>query len=303
MESGKSWLGVACVAAELLAGRYVVYIHFEEADPSDTIERLLALGIPATLIQSKLRFVGPERPATPFALAMLLDPVPSLVVLDGVNEGMALHNNEIREEGGVAAFRRRLVKPFTAAGAAVLSLDHVVKDPERRSRGPIGSVHKGNALTGSLIVLENVEPFGRGQRGRSHVYVTKDRPGHLRQHGRPDPKTPGKTYLGELVVDDTQHNSPDLELKLWAPRTDGTADAEHSEQEGPNPQDAVLDAIRVINAAGRDANVRAVEAASGIGKSATSRALELLLIEGRITEMAGPRKARIFTPAASECPP
>ena len=48
-------------------------------------------------------------------------------------------------------------------------------DPGRRDA--YGSVHKGNALNGARFALQNVEPFGRGMRGRSHLFVTKDRPG------------------------------------------------------------------------------------------------------------------------------
>ena len=32
-ESGKTWLALGCVAAELTAGNHVVYIHYEEGDP------------------------------------------------------------------------------------------------------------------------------------------------------------------------------------------------------------------------------------------------------------------------------
>lgn len=145
--------------------------------------------------------------------------VPTLVVFDGVNEAMALHRWAIREEDGAAEYRRRLVKPCTRVGAAVLSLDHVVKDAEKRTRNALGSVHKGNGLTASLILLENAEPFGRGQRGRSQVFITKDRPGFLRRHGRPDPRVPGKTYMGELVVDDTRRSVPVPGDGL--PRTEG----------------------------------------------------------------------------------
>jgi hypothetical protein len=56
-------------------------------------------------------------------------------------------------------------------------------------------VHKGNGVTGSLLYLENVAPFGRGERGCSHVCVTKDRPGDPRRHGRAG-RTPGRTYMG-----------------------------------------------------------------------------------------------------------
>ncbi|MCF7548522.1 DnaB-like helicase N-terminal domain-containing protein [Pseudonocardia sp. WMMC193] len=233
MEAGKSWLCLASVAAELMAGEHVVYIHFEEGDPGDSIERLRLLGVPTDLILTRFRFVGPERMVSRDALDALLSPAPSLVVLDGVNEGMALHSLAIRDEDGAAAFRRLLVKPCTRVGAAVLSADHVVKDPERRGRYGLGSVHKGNGLSGALIMMENAEPFGRSQRGRSRVFITKDRPGSLRQHGRPDKQVQGKTYMGELVVDDSQTYGPDLTLRFFAPPpdepvTDGKTDGQLS---------------------------------------------------------------------------
>ena len=138
MESGKSWFCLACVAAELAADHHVVYIHFEESDPSDTLERLITLGCRDQDILRLLRFVGPERKVARDALAALLDPPPSLVVLDGVNEAMALHGWGIRDEDGAAEFRRRLVKPCTSVGAATLATDHVVKNPENVSGKLIG---------------------------------------------------------------------------------------------------------------------------------------------------------------------
>ncbi|MGL5909945.1 MAG: bifunctional DNA primase/polymerase, partial [Phycicoccus sp.] len=61
MESGKSWFAAANVAAELTAGHPVLYIHFEETSPADTVERLLALGVEREVIRSAFLFVGPER--------------------------------------------------------------------------------------------------------------------------------------------------------------------------------------------------------------------------------------------------
>jgi hypothetical protein len=196
MESGKSWFCLACAAVELLAGHVVAYIHFEEADPGDTVERLRAIGVPTDILLRSLRFVGPDQPVTPVKLARLIADNPRLVILDGVNEAMSLHRWGIRDEDGAATFRRALVKPFTQAGAATLQADHVAKNVEQRGRTAIGSVHKVNGLSGSLILLEPADPFGRGQRGRSRLFITKDRPGFLRRHGKPS-KEPGKTYMGE----------------------------------------------------------------------------------------------------------
>jgi hypothetical protein len=216
-ESGKTWFALGCVAAELLAGNTVLYIHYEEPDATSTTERLRLLGVSDDDIRERLRFVAPLRPALPDRLAILLQaPAPTLVVHDGVNEAMALHGNEIKDAEGAAAFRRTLIRPCLAVGAATLACDHLpmVRDGSRRDA--YGSVHKGNALDGARILLENVTPFGRETRGVSYVFVTKDRPGFLRANGCAS-KIPGKTFMGTLVVDASQTFAP-FEMPFYAPK-------------------------------------------------------------------------------------
>lgn len=298
MESGKSWYALACAAAELKAGHVVVYVHFEESDPSDTVERLQALHVDDSAILDRFRFVAPERAITEADRAELLALSPALVILDGINEGMALHGAEIREEGGVAAFRRRLVVPFTAAGVAVLQCDHVVKDREGRGRYALGSIHKGNALSGSLLVLENAEPFGRGRRGVSHVFVTKDRPGHLRRHGNAT-RTPGRTYLGTLIVDDEREWKDYLDLAFTAPPEDRQQAAEADPHAALDAH--VLAVVREITAAGQQATQNKVRVTAGGNRRAACDALERLVIAGHLTESTGSRGARVFTPSEPTC--
>jgi hypothetical protein len=174
------------------------------------------LGIDPAVLNARLRFIAPAKPVRAEWLAPLLAPAPTLVVHDGVNEAMR-HGADIMTADGAAAFRRKLILPCLRVGAATLACDHLpmVRDGSRRDA--YGSVHKGNTLDGARLVLENVQPFGRRMRGVSHVFITKDRPGHLRAHGRPT-KTPGKTYFGTLIVDDSQALSPDFSLRLFAPK-------------------------------------------------------------------------------------
>ena len=68
-------------------------------------------------------------------------------------------------------------------------------------------------------MLENTAPFGRHMRGVSYVFATKDRPGHLRANGRPG-KTPGKTFMGTFVVDDSETVGPDFAMRFFAPKDD-----------------------------------------------------------------------------------
>lgn len=217
-ESGKTWFALGCVAAELAAGKDVVYVHYEEGDPASTIERLRLLGVDSAVIRARLHFVAPDKPPLPHQVTALLCPAPSLVIHDGVNEAMAMMGAEIKEVEGASAFRRLLITPFRRAGAAVLVCDHLplAHDPSRRDA--YGSVHKGNALDGARIMLVNAEPFGRHMRGSSKVLVTKDRPGQLRSRGNPTPH-PGITFMGMLAIDDCV-NGPDFVMRFHAPTPD-----------------------------------------------------------------------------------
>jgi hypothetical protein len=298
MESGKSWFALAHVASELTAGRHVVYVHFEESSPADTVSRLLALCVAPAQVAAGLTFIAPDRAVQEWDVAALVETPLSLVVLDGVNEAMSLHGQGIREEDGAAAFRRRLVKPFTRAGAAVLSLDHVVKDPDRNGQGyALGSIHKGNGLSGASFLIENKEPFGKGRRGVSHVFVVKDRPAHLRQLGRPT-KVPRKFYFATMTLDATTPDVPPA-LRMYAPNDDEEAGPPVTGTIADVEQD-VLDAVAKILAGGHDASGRAIRAASGFRASSVDTALERLVLDGRLHEREGRRRARIFTPTASQ---
>lgn len=291
-ESGKTWFALACVSAELSAGHYVVYCHYEEGDPGSTIERLLLLGVDRAVIAARLRFVAPARAARTEWIAPLLDPPPTLVIHDGINEAMALHGDEIKDAAGAAAFRRRLVLPFLRVGAASIACDHLAKDREGRGRDAYGSVHKGNAIDGARILLENKEPFGRRMRGRSNVFVTKDRPGQLRADGRPA-GIPGKTFIGTLIVDDSETIGPDFTMRFFAPKdddkpTDNDPAAEVADivydviAELPDHQVASMDLLYAeMRKAGHQFRDRAVR-----------EAIADLAVHMRVTEKPGKRGAK-----------
>jgi hypothetical protein len=295
-ESGKTWLALGCVAAELLAGYRVLYIHYEEPDATSTIERLRLLGVSDTVIDARLTFVAPMRPVHKEWLAELLAAAPSLVVHDGVNEAMSLHGNEIKDADGAATFRRNLIRPCVAIGAATLACDHMPLAADGSRRDAYGSVHKGNALDGARIMLENVEPFGRGMRGVSYVFVTKDRPGYLRAQGRPT-KTPGKTFMGVLVVDDSEVFHP-FEMPFYAPRDDDSATA-LMDAAVANAVSGLRETVWEVIAAQPDRTVVSLRRLFAEMRNAGHQAREAmirdtvddLLVAGRLTEVAGRRGA------------
>jgi hypothetical protein len=301
-ESGKTWLALGCVAAELCAGHHVVYIHYEEGDPGSTIERLALLGVDPALISGRLRFVAPTRPVRTEWIGALLDPAPTLVVHDGVNEAMSLHGADIMAADGAASFRRRLVVPFLRAGAASIACDHLPKDRESRGRDAYGSVHKGNALDGARILLEPTASFGRGV---SFAFVTKDRPGQLRAHGRPS-KLPGKTFIGTLVVDDSETFGPDFAMRFFAPKDD-------DQPTDNNPAANIADIIHAVITALPDhcvasqrilfAEIR--KAGHQLREARVRDAVNDLIIIGLLVEIPGKRGAtgyKAVLTAAQECP-
>ena len=303
-ESGKTWLALGCVAAELIAGNTVVYIHYEEGDPGSTLERLQLLGLPPEMISGRLRFVAPSRPVQADWVKALLDPPPALVIHDGVNEAMSLIGADIKEVDGASTFRRRLVTAFRAVGAATIACDHMplARDPARRDA--YGSVHKGNALDGARIMLENVEPFGRNMRGVSHVFVTKDRPGHLRANGRAT-KTPGKTYVGTLVVDDMVYG-PNFAMLFWAPKDDEDSPAP-TVVSGAELADMVYDVI-VALPEGTVASARMLyaemrKAGQSYRDGSIRQVVDDLIVAGRLIEVPGKHRAtgyRAIATAAGE---
>jgi hypothetical protein len=203
-ESGKSMIAVLCAVAEIAQGHDVGYVHFEEDDPADTIARLRAFGADDDDIETYLHYYAPTGPLTADDMTTIMKLRPSLVIGDGYNEALALHQLRINDADAIAAFRHRFCRPVTAGGAAVLMTDHVPKADGSGGNHAIGSVHKSNGLTGASFLVINKVPFGFGRRGHSHLYVAKDRPGTLRRSGGAPRKGSGKRYyFGTLIIDAT----------------------------------------------------------------------------------------------------
>ena len=116
------------------------------------------------------------------------------MVHDGANEAMALHGAMTKEVEGAALFRQRLLVPFLPVGAASLTCDHFPMSHDSRLDA-YGTVHKGTALSGARFLAGERRVVGRGMRGRSNFFVTKDRPGFLNRLGTPT-KVNGKRFLG-----------------------------------------------------------------------------------------------------------
>ena len=288
----KTWFALACVTAEILAGNTVVYLHFEESSPASTIERLQRIGLPGDTIQRLLLFAAPSKRLRIGWLDPLLASRPTLVVIDGVNEAMALLGVKIDLEGW-SDVRRQVVVPFKENAAAVLECDHLPLSADPLRGDAYGTVHKGNVIDGARFALVRKEMFGRGRRGVSHLYSTKDRPGYLAAKGTVDDSS-AVAYLGTLVVDDSSTGGEDF-LTIHAPRPKDNDDAGEARDPDKELRAAILAEIAELPGGRVQSRRRLLTHLRKSGNTATDErvrdALERLVIDDELAEEPGPNRS------------
>ncbi|MGY0067185.1 AAA family ATPase [Streptomyces sp. QTS137] len=285
-EGGKTWFALMAVASELAAGNAVVFIDFEDDAPG-VVGRLLALGTDRQHIRDRFAYIRPEDPLTmgfnrqEIGQAMH-DLRPTFVPVDGVTEGMAMHGMELKDNTDVAKFGRMLLRPIAEFGAAVATLDHVVKDKEGRGRYAIGGVHKLNGINGAMYILENRSPFGVGLTGRTTVRIAKDRPGQLRRHALPH--SSGLHWFADFVL--KSHDETFAEAALYKP----------VEDDGPFRPTSVMKKISDAIADPKEPmTVRAIEARVGGNKGVLAAAIARLVDEGFVEVAPGPNRSKVHT--------
>jgi hypothetical protein len=132
------------------------------------------------------------------------------------------------------------------------------------------------------------------------VFVTKDRPGYLRAQGQPT-KVPGKTFMGTLVVDDSETIGPDFTLMFFAPKQD---DGQPSDND---PAAELADIVQGVIAALPDRTAESMRLLYAAMRKAGHKftnanvgdAVDDLIVSGRLVEVPGKNRARGYQAVAS----
>lgn len=291
-EAGKTWFALIACLQEINDGNHVLYLDFED-DAGGVVGRLLCLGARPADVLERFHYVRPENTPSDIDLldlATVLEHSPTLAIVDGVTEGMSLFGLELKDNTDIAKFGRTLLRPLMNSGAAVVTLDHVVKSSENRGRYSLGGVHKLNGLNGVMYMLENRNPFGIGVTGRSTIRVAKDRPGQIRRNGLSH--SSGLHWYADLVVkSETQEYA---EAHLYAPiQRDEEGRQEDEERKR-------LDGIKrkVLEALKR---AKDPVTGKGIEDRVTGRAIDVrravaeLVDSGQIEALPGPRNSTLHS--------
>lgn len=216
-ESGKSWVAQHTAAEALKDGGNVIYIDHESTDHA-VVGRLLALGVSRDDIRRGLRYVQPEvgviKEITAFA-ALLATPA-DLVVIDGVTDALGVDGSSLLDNGEVAAWMQRVPRKLAnRTGAAVVCVDHVVKNSNGGGRFAIGAQSKLAGVDGAVYSVEPLKPMGRGLCGELVLRIGKDRPGEIRPRCGPYQGSDRTQEAAKLLLDSTDGGG--LRVTVLAP--------------------------------------------------------------------------------------
>lgn len=271
-ESGKSWLAQHAAAVVLAADGRVTYLDFED-DEYGVVARLLALGVAADVVVESFVYVRPDE-ALGTENGALLDQAcagSELAVLDGTTEAMALHGWKPKDDIDTALFQARILRRMSASGAAVVVIDHVVKDREQRGRYATGSQHKLAGVDGAQYLVDARKRWAPGRSGMARITVTKDRPGRVRA-GLDDLST-----VGDMVV--TSWPDGAVEIEIRPPLVSTTA------ADGGSRPTVLMERTSLYLAAhsGEDVSTNRVRQGVKGNNEGIDRALDVLAAESFVT--------------------
>ena len=273
-EAGKGWIMLAETARLLTAAQGVLYLDFEDG-PVSVIARLLALGVEPAAIVQHFRYVRPEAAPTDAEIRQLADLGCALVIIDGLSEAYSLLGLDYGSNIDVPEFLRRLARPLTANGAAVVQIDHVPKDKTNRGRYAIGGQHK---LAGVAVAygIEVIDRPSRTTTGRVKLVLAKDRHGHV----------PGGHGATVALVTITPAAEAGAHLTVTIDPPDG------QDEHGEFRPTRLMDKVSRYVEDNPGASLRSIREGVTGKDTAKDLALDLLVSEGWITLEITPRAKR-----------
>lgn len=283
-ECGKTWLAQAAIVETLNAGGTAAMIDVDHNGPNHTAARLLLLGARLEHIADPERFRYYE-PDEPDELRAAIDDVvrraPNVVLIDSIGEAIPMYGANTNDGDEITNAMRYLCTRPADAGSCVITIDHLPKSSEARTTGyAIGSIAKKRMIRGSYLRAEARTQPAPGQIGRITLRIEKDTSGELR-------KTSGGGYAGTLVLDSTESE------------THGITKWSVGREETPKNDDGTFRPTRQMEAIYRyvedndQCSTKDIETDVPGKASVLRTALKLLVHEGFISTIPGPRGARL----------
>jgi hypothetical protein len=275
--AGKSWL-TAFLAREVLAdGQAVMIVDLEEPTPVSLIERLRQIGVSDQAIERQAVFIHPIEEFNEANVGRLIEHIRErgvvLVVIETLGEAFSLEGLNEDKEVEVAPWIRRVCRRIIdQTGVGMLLVDHGTKSAEK-PLDPSGSKRKRAAINGSAWLMRSAVPFDRKDGGWSELVCAKDRHGWYRRGD----------VAAKLVMDpaDLVTGQTALRLEPAAAKLDLV--------------DLAVDVVQQAKAPiTRGALEVEMQAKSGASRGRCRDAIDQAVARGRIVEIEGRRKARLY---------
>ncbi len=279
---GKTWYALYVMSQEMLLGRDVVLVDYED-HPVSQVARLEQIGVPRETILRHLIYIQPNEKWSQVSERALLESLAdrdvAIAVLDSTGEALAVDGVSPNADEEVARWFRGSARTLAQTGAAVVLLDHVVKSREsnRNVEFASGSQRKRAAVNGAAYFLKVISAPSKSSDGEFEMWTRKCRFG-WRKHD---------TVACHVSMTNTDDGGVMFTVR------------QHDESSQPTKKVRktwYMEAIsRELKLAGAAMSKREILKAVGKTHLFTSEALETLLAEGFLTETSGPRNARMFT--------
>lgn len=289
--SGKTWIVLAQVAAELKAGRRVKYIDFENGAMTIGHRLRNVLGVPAELLTPdhfKYMWFN-QKPETQAEIEDEAAERHDLVIIDGVDASLAMFQFAMNSATEVRQWYDEFVQKFADEGSTVCLIDHTSKgnrdkvDP--RHQEPGGSPAKLAVLTGAAYYVrpEEGRELTPGQRGVVNAYITrKDKDGFLKSKAKKD------GHLFDFVID-TQGGATIVEFEVANHDTGSTTPTAPSAPELTDDERMVL---QTLADAGKPLKMAELKNQTAKSASIVSTATQALVERGFIDQQTVARGAK-----------
>lgn len=275
-ESGKSMIAYGIIAQEVLAGRHVVILDFED-DADGLVTRMVDLGLtidqiaPDGASPGGIYYISARLGMEEEDFQRIKERVDahkggehevSLVLIDAATEAMATEGLNPDKAVEVAQWGASMPRRFAMLGPGVLLIDHTgLSDTDRAQ----GSQHKKSMIDGVSLKVSRKQAYIRGRGGASKITVAKDRIGSVRQQSLP--AKPGEMeYRGTFVIrPDNEEGDPFSFIGRNPLDLDRPVNDEEAPSDGP-----VTDVDEVIEEV-----LRVVAENPGAGKGAVRHRMEV----------------------------
>lgn len=280
-ETAKTWLAQIAIIEALQAGHTAAMIDVDHNGPDHTAARLALLGARLEHLANpeRFRYYEPEDgEELRAAVTELTTWSPHVLVVDSIGEIFPMLGVNTNDGDEITGALRTICTRPAATGTCVITIDHLPKSHEARSTGfAIGSIAKKRMIRGSYLRVDaKVKPVPGGT-GIITLRIEKDTNGELR-------KSSGGGYAGTLTLDSTQPH-----VTTW---TIGR-DTMPTNDDGTMRPTSLMERISRYVEDNDQANFRDIKEAITAKDKWLRDAIHLLVVEGFVARLDGPRGAKL----------